>query len=223
MRRKRSGQLRMCSNISTETTRSKVPGASKRFMSQVTISTFVEAAPVGLAEDELPLARRVGDPHHPRGREVLGGPEGEAPPAAAELEDAVPVLDAGALRGEAQHGLLGGVEGLDARRASSRRSTSSARRGRCGRRRREPRSAARWRAAGTGATSAPFIAAMKRASAASRSSCRRSSSRIRLFRRRRIPRRTTGVGTNPLSASSIPRLMEEYLNRLNRPRKRKLP
>jgi hypothetical protein len=75
-----------------------------------------EAAPPGLAEDELPLAGRVGDPHHLRGREVLGRPEGEAPPAAAEFQDAVAVLDAGPLGGEAQHGLLGGIEGGDALR-----------------------------------------------------------------------------------------------------------
>ncbi len=75
----------------------------------------VEPSPVRLAEDVLALARRVRDPHHARGGEVLGSPEGEAPPAAAELEDAVAVPDVRPVGGEAQHGLLGRVERLHAR------------------------------------------------------------------------------------------------------------
>ena len=63
--------------------------------------------------DPLALQARVRDRRDPRFREPLGGEERERPPAAAEVEDRLAVLDPGALAREGEHRLLGLGERLD--------------------------------------------------------------------------------------------------------------
>ena len=100
----------MCSNISTETTRSKRPLGRER----VDVGRDDLEIRVAEAVDECLLRGRVRHGEDPARRVVLGDPAGERAPAAAEVEHVHPVLDPGAGAGEREHRLLGVGERLDA-------------------------------------------------------------------------------------------------------------
>ena len=72
----------------------------------------VEAGPLAAPQDELARRLRVRDREDPRVRQLLGQVERHRAPAAAEVQDAHAVLDAGALRGREQHALLRRVEAV---------------------------------------------------------------------------------------------------------------
>ena len=114
MRRSSGRQFAMCSNISTETTRSNRPAARKSFMSAVMTSRLVRprAAPRRLMEarcecefdtDVICAARIM--PRHP---------ERQRTPAAAELEDALAVGKRGMRGGGCKRAFLRRGERVDA-------------------------------------------------------------------------------------------------------------
>ena len=65
-----------------------------------------QAALAGERLDERPLAVRVGQTHHLRAREALGHPQAHAAPAATQVQDALPVVQSGALGIELEHRLF---------------------------------------------------------------------------------------------------------------------
>ena len=77
----------MCSNISTETTRSKRSSEVEVVHVGGDDPQVDEAARRGLLLDEGALRGRVGDRGDPRLRIALGHPQRQRTPAAAELED----------------------------------------------------------------------------------------------------------------------------------------
>jgi hypothetical protein len=84
-------------------------------MSAVTIRRLLEAALVPALLDECALRVRVGDRNDLAVGVVLGHPQGQRTPAAAKLEDALAVREAGAGAGEFQHARFRGVEIADIR------------------------------------------------------------------------------------------------------------
>ena len=132
--------MRMCSNISIETTRSKRRSVANALTSAVTTSTIRD----GRGRRCTPSA---GPSSRPRGSGTRGSCSAIQPreraPAAAEVEHVHPVLDPGAGAGQREHRLLGVRERLDARPARSSPSTCAAGRARARRTRAGARSAGR--------------------------------------------------------------------------------
>jgi hypothetical protein len=96
----------MCSNISTDTTR------SKRSLGVEIVHVGGDDLEVGQAAlggeglDVLALGVGVGDGGDAGGRIMLRQPEGQAAPAAAQFQDVLAIRHAGALAGQGQGGGL---------------------------------------------------------------------------------------------------------------------
>ena len=99
----------MCSNISTETTRSKRPGRRRTCVHVRRDDLDVAQAALAAPRSSMKVfcGPRVRHGHDRRAREVLGHPERQRAPAASELEDALPVGQLRPPRRERQHRLLG--------------------------------------------------------------------------------------------------------------------
>ena len=168
-----AGQFEICSNISTDTTRSNRASVSNTFMSAVSTRTLRQATPRRLRLDMRPLRTRVGHRDDLRAGKPLRHPQRQRAPAAAQFQHALPVVQSGMRGGLRQRAFLR----LGQRRVRRRTGSTNISAAGPGCARRTPaaaRNAARWhRQDAARSDTAPSPAANSRSAAGSACCSRR--------------------------------------------------